>query len=159
MTKTPIANLIERVKAEIGPCRRIDAEIYCTFCSPDLRPAERGDHSDSIHCRDRKFNPGDIWCPTGFLTAPLYTSRLDEIIHLIEAKSPGWGYWTVSKGKCREDEPLYAACIAPTVATHEENGIIVEHEASAPLALLLAFLTVRQMLDQQQPECIGEVRP
>lgn len=159
MTITPIADLINRVKAATGQDRRIDAELYCTLCNPNLRPAEQGDHSDSIHCRDYKVHPGDIWCPTGFLTAPNYTASLDKLVRLIDEQAPGWGYWTVSKGKCREDEPLFAACIAPTVVTREENGVIVEHDACAPLALLLAFLTVRQMLDQQPPAGDVEVRP
>jgi len=76
-----LAALIERLENLEAPDRALDAEIACEIRYPDLRPAHPDDHQE--HQRGYPPSPGDIWCPTGFLMAPAYTSSMDDAASLI----------------------------------------------------------------------------
>lgn len=80
----PLANIIARLEAGFGPDPRLNAEIDCALRFPGHRPAEPTDF-------DGKFGyaPGNIKCEHGFLQASHYTSRLDDVVELIESKMPG----------------------------------------------------------------------
>ena len=79
-----LAHIVARLEGGFGPDPRLNAEIDCALRFPGHRPAEPTDF-------DGKFGyaPGNIKCEHGFLQAHHYTSRLDDVVELIESKMPG----------------------------------------------------------------------
>lgn len=73
--------LLAKLSAATGPDRAIDAEIACLIRHPTLRPARPDDHKQ--HQRGTPPQPGDIWCPTGFLMADSYTRSIDDALTLV----------------------------------------------------------------------------
>lgn len=77
-----LLRLAERCEAATGSDRRLDAEIACAIRHRDLRPAEPGNHA-KFQTPGYPPRAGDIWTPSGFLMAPIYTASLDEALTLV----------------------------------------------------------------------------
>lgn len=79
-----LARIITRLEQGCGSDPRLNAEIDCAFRFPGHRPAEPTDFEGRFG-----YSPGSIKCDHGFLQAHRYTSRLDDVIELVESKMPG----------------------------------------------------------------------
>lgn len=79
-----LAPIIARLEGGFGSDPRLNAEIDCAFRFPGRRPAEPTDFDGRFG-----YTPGSIKCEHGFLQAHHYTSRLDDVVELIESKMPG----------------------------------------------------------------------
>lgn len=76
----------------------------------------------------------EFWMP------PAYTASLDATLALVDRKLPGI-YWHIARGKTRPSEPMFGAEL---VTTAGNQIVAVEHDHSAPLALILALLRALQ---------------
>lgn len=79
-----IAYLVARLEGGFGSDPRLNAEIDCALRFPGHRPAEPTDFEGRFG-----YSPGSIKCEHGFLQAHHYTSRLDDVVELIESRMPG----------------------------------------------------------------------
>jgi hypothetical protein len=73
---------------------------------------------------------------------PAWTSSIGDATSLIECHIPERSYWTIARGKLSPEEPMFA-CELRLVNSPEAEGIIAEHDGSAPMAMVLAFAKAR----------------
>ncbi len=155
-----LLDLIERCKAAKGPDKDLDRAIAMAAglgpkapksrSDGDWEPNNGGQHAYGYDSPDEatgwvQWPEADRYAPPPrYHSCKRYTSSLDAIVALIEAKLPGKN-WHLARGKLRADEPLYGAVImegTAEIAGAETNG-------GAALCMSIAFLLA---LSHKHPE-------
>ena len=125
-------DLIARLQAADGPSRELDAEIWLATTPGATRKKWGYTHLASGR-----------WCEIDetrdathrLILVPTYTDSLDAAVSLV----PNDLYYLIGRGRSHPDEPLFAAQVLDGADVVGE----AEHDANAPIALVIAALLAR----------------
>lgn len=138
--------LIERVERAIGADRKIDAAISEIVGLPQAFFAGHGVAWEDVDGPEFYLDHASWGGEGSMWTAPLFTSSLDAIVGLIEAKLPEANCYGVEK-----DLTEWIAFVKRDGFGRGDAWLFeTYHATSAPLALCAAFLKALRALQQRE---------